>query len=218
VVEPVGHERPLKSSTKPSNSRRPTPVILQIRGRRTKLFGEEKRQETPYGLDQRPLVVYHGTDENAAANILKNGVDPAAGIALSDFGPGFYVTSSLWYAKNHADQKVLRSAMSLRAAVLIFDVDRDLVGNLDDHLTFVCAGDEFHDFVAYNHGGGLNHARAGGAPYDLVYGPISQYPERSVHLDDRDQICDQICFLNRKALGSLKPPGNPIYGAPRFLS
>jgi hypothetical protein len=164
------------------------------------------------------LVVYHGTDDRAVANILQNGVNPAAGIPLSDFGLGFYVTSSLWYAKNHADEKVLRSAGSLRAAVLAFHVDRDLAGNLDDHLTFVCVGDEFHDFVAYNHGGGLNHARSGGVPYDLVYGPISLYPTRSVHLDDRNQICDQICFLDQKALGSLKLTGNPMYGAPCFLS
>jgi hypothetical protein len=165
------------------------------------------------------LVVYHGTDEKAAANILQNGVNPAAGVARSDFGPGFYVTSNLWYAQGHADQRLLSSGQSLRAAVLTFRVDRDLAAQLGDHLTFVCAGDEFHDFVAYNHGGGMNHARSGGAPYDLVYGPIAQYPFRAVHLDDVGSICDQICFLNQKALRSLaKPIGNPMYGTPRFLS
>jgi hypothetical protein len=159
-----------------------------------------------------PLVVYHGTDENSAGNILRSGVNLAACAPGSDFGHGFYVTSSLKFAQSWADQKVVRS--TARAAVLTFRLDRDLAAELDDHLTFVLASDEFFDFVSYNRGGGTNHARSAGTPYDLVYGPISAYPFRLVYVD-----CDQICFLNQRALGSLiGPTGNPSYGDPRFLS
>jgi Protein of unknown function (DUF3990) len=160
-----------------------------------------------------PLVVYHGTDENAAGNILRYGIRLAACLPGSDFGRGFYVTSSLRFAQNWADQKVVRSMSSIRAAVLVFHLDRDMAADLDDHLAFVLASDEFFDFVEYNHGGATDHARSGGTSYDLVYGPTSAYPLRLVYVD-----CDQICFLNQKALGCLLgPAGNPSYGNPRFL-
>jgi hypothetical protein len=170
------------------------------------------------------LVVYHGTDEHSAANIRRNGIDLTACRRIADFGRGFYVTSRRSSARYWANQKLRRlpPSLRLRAAVLTFDLNRDLVADLDDHLAFVLPGTGFFDFVLYNRSGNPNHARTGidarsGDPispcYDVVYGPVSGHPSPTVYVN-----YDQICFVNDKALAALgKPKGNPTYGSPRFF-
>lgn len=161
-----------------------------------------------------PLVVYHGTDENSALHIARNGISLAACRPLADFGRGFYVTSSLHQAQQWANQKILRLSppSSLRAAVLTFFLDRDLSADLDDHLTFVRGTNDFYDFCQYNRMGGPSHGRQIGILYDVVYGPVRAYPQLLVFAD-----CDQICLLNQRALNCLGAPnGNPAYGTPFF--
>ena len=160
-----------------------------------------------------PLVVYHGTDEDAAVRIQAVGIDLAVCRLRADFGRGFYVTSSLHQAQQWANQKALRSPRGGRSAVLTFDLDRDEVANLDDHLAFVMQGSDFFDFVRYNRLGNNDHARRSAVPYDVVYGPVAAYPQSLTFLN-----CDQICFLNQNALSSLRGPRRDInYGSPIFL-
>jgi Protein of unknown function (DUF3990) len=156
-------------------------------------------------------LIYHGTDEHSAAQILANGIHLASCRPLADFGPGFYVTSSLHQAQQWANQKVRRiqalGGPSVRAAVVMFDFDRDKAGDLNDHLTFVIAGADFFDFVNYNRTDGNKHHRA--AFYDAVYGPVSAYPETIMYMN-----CDQICLLTTQAVSCATVNGTPARNVP----
>jgi hypothetical protein len=168
-----------------------------------------------------PLVVYHGTDEHSANTISgPSGISLAACRSIADFGRGFYVTSIFDAAKYWADQKVrhLPSTLSIRAAVLVFDLNLNIIAELDDHLTFVLSTPEFFNFVTHNRSncsGNPDHARSGNDPrtgepispyYDVVYGPVARDPFPSVYHD-----YDQICFLNEKALAALGKPRGTIF-------
>jgi hypothetical protein len=168
-----------------------------------------------------PLVVPHGTDEHSAQLIVA-GIDVTKGWSNTDFGRGFYVTSTLRSAKYWANQKVRRLPAPCKAAVLTFNIDRDALAELDDHLAFGHPTDDFFDFVEHNRAisGEPRHARSGkdlrsGSPllpyYDVVYGPVSKYPLRLVRFN-----ADQICFLTEKAARCLgKPIGTAALVADR---
>lgn len=164
-----------------------------------------------------PRYVFHGTTDWLASAILANGIDPSAGRATADFGQGFYVTSDPHQAQQWANRKArYRPKSSVRAAVLCFLLDRDKVGALGDHLVFVLADSDFHDFVAFNRFGSASHGRSTGLPYDVVYGPVSAFPQKLTFAS-----CDQICFvaagprvnLSIEALGA---PRDVAYGTPFF--
>jgi hypothetical protein len=160
-----------------------------------------------------PLVVYHGTDDVAAPQIIIR-IDLARASPFDvDFGPGFYVTSNLDEARYWADLRAIST--SNRATVMGFDLDRDEVARLGDHLAFVLPDNAFHDFVDYNRRGHPHHARriTPTAPYDVVYGSVSSYPDRT-HQPDWDQIC----FLTPNAVSCLKTARVEDYGAPLFTS
>lgn len=150
-----------------------------------------------------PLVVYHGTDRISADNILLTDISLALCNSKTDFGPGFYVTSSLIEARFWADWRA--HTTSDRAVVMAFDLNCDRVASVAEHLVFIRPDDSFHDFVEYNRRGNLTHARA--RSYDVVYGPVSKYPDR-VHVTDWDQIC----FLHPNSLQYLE--NKRIYDAP----
>jgi len=153
-----------------------------------------------------PLVVYHGTDEPSARRIVQprpgspNGIDLAVCSPTDvDFGQGFYVTTFRTEAEHWA---TLRATINggLRPAVVSFEIDRDEIATLGDHLAFVLPDDGFFDFVECNRTGyPPHHARQVARPYDLVYGPISVHGER-LHIEDWDQIC----FLSQRAVNCLK--------------
>jgi hypothetical protein len=162
--------------------------------------------------------VYHGTTLTNAQNILASGVNPLLGRAAADFGQGFYVTTALHQAQQWANQKVrnLQPSVAGVAAVLTFNMDRDLAALIGDHLAFVIADAAFHDFALYNRLGSGTHARSRGVPYDLVYGPVAAFPQTITYAN-----CDQICFLAGaatvralRALGQALP--NPSVGNPLF--
>lgn len=165
----------------------------------------------------QPLETHHGTLESSAFNILRTGrIDLGLCRLHSDFGRGFYVTTSRHQAEQWANMKYLGSPAAMRrndrAAVLTFTLDRDAVGRLGDHLVFLLPSREFHDFVDYNRLGGSTHARTGGRPYDLVYGPVAAYPQMLVYGN-----CDQICLLTQNALNALGPPHSNVgVGSPLF--
>jgi hypothetical protein len=152
-----------------------------------------------------PLKVYHGTDRRSAESIVE-GIDLEVCRPLGvDFGRGFYVTTMLAEAWCWAETRArIRRA---EPAVVAFDLDREAVANLRDHLVFTLASTDFFDFVAYNRDGLPNHARMGRPddeppalpmPYSVVYGPVSRHPDRDIEPD-----WDQICLLSEAAIGCL---------------
>ena len=147
-----------------------------------------------------PARVYHGTTLTAAKEIRDYGPDPTRGSAVADFGLGFYVTTSLHQAQQWANQKVRKDPRGTHVAALVsFYMDRDLAGSFKDHLSFVIADKDFHDFVLYNRLLGVNHGPSRSRPYDVIYGPVAAYPQTIIYTD-----CDQICFsAGSKAISSL---------------
>jgi hypothetical protein len=160
-----------------------------------------------------PARVFHGTTLSNAKNIIKNDPDPTRGRAAADFGQGFYVTSVLHQAQQWANLKVrnLPPHLSDKAAVVEFDMNRDVAGQLGDHLTFVVADSAFHDFVLFNRLGSATHGRGQKGQYDLVYGPVAAFPQTLTYAN-----CDQICFLSQRAVQALTARGNPSEGNPYF--
>ncbi|GJD49110.1 hypothetical protein OPKNFCMD_1840 [Methylobacterium crusticola] len=157
------------------------------------------------------LRVYHGTDDVSAA-VAPNA---ALGTPLSfvvtlalcrpntDFGQGFYVTTRLHQAREWANTRVLRAPPQpgLHAVVLGFDLDRDWLAGLDS-LTFVRPIRDFWNLVTDCRHGFAPHQRIPPrpAPYDVVYGPVTLWPQRLVIAD-----CDQISFHTRRAIRGLTP-------------
>src|SRR5437588_12636961 len=97
-----------------------------------------------------PAVLYHGTDEISAHNIRTGRIRLSASRPAGDFGRGFYLTSNLHQAEQWANQKIARmpgppGGGAVRAAILTFNLDRDLAADLDDHLTFVLPTSDFFD-------------------------------------------------------------------------
>ena len=81
-----------------------------------------------------PLVLYHGCDHISADSIMtpvlpnQHGIHLTQSRALTDFGRGFYTTTSLHQAKNWANSRCRRqihTASSWLATVLSFRVDRN---------------------------------------------------------------------------------------------
>jgi hypothetical protein len=162
-------------------------------------------------------MVYHGTTLSQAVQIVANGVDPARGRPAADFGQGFYVTTVLGQAQEWANQKTRTAGGVERAAVLVFNIDRDLMGALGDHLAFLVPNSAFYDFVLFNRLKNPRHGRASNVPYDVVYGPVSLYPQNLTIAS-----CDQICIVAGSAsmdsaIAALgKPHPDPLLGDPLF--
>ena len=74
-----------------------------------------------------PLVVYHGTDNAAASSIFKNGIELSLSQPFTDFGAGFYTTTSLPQAQNWADERCRRIRINSRvttgSAVVKFHIE-----------------------------------------------------------------------------------------------
>jgi hypothetical protein len=151
------------------------------------------------------LPLYHGTDDNAAARIVSEGVDLTKCSPLADFGRGFYTTTNLEQAKNWASLKakrIRRKQPSARGAVLGMSVDRNWLGKLDS-LAFVRSAAEvdYPTFVRFCRSGCSPHRPTG--DYQVVYGPVAQWqdiadPNFSLFII---QDCDQISFHNDAVTG-----------------
>jgi hypothetical protein len=134
------------------------------------------------------LVVYHGTDNLSANTIRMSGINPAIPNTRTDFGKGFYVTTSLHQAQQWANQRC-RSKHGRNPEVLQYHLLRDAIEILT-HLTFVVDTADYYDFTDYCRSGSPNHGPAPRAiPYDVVYGPVRLWPQRLVLAN-----CDQVLF------------------------
>ena len=136
-----------------------------------------------------PIVVYQGTDNLSANSINISSLNPSSFNAATDFGPGFYVTPVLHQAQQWANQKVRRTPGVLNAEVLEYTLSRPMIEALP-HITFITDTDDFHELVDYCRKGSPNHGPSPRrAPYGVVYGPVSLWPQKLVIAD-----CEQILF------------------------
>jgi hypothetical protein len=146
------------------------------------------------------IRLYHGTISASAASILA-GISLGSGRVRTDFGQGFYTTTSEPQARNWANKQVVsyntrNPGLPLeRAAVVEFSVDRDALATLES-IWFV-RGDslasDYWDLIRHfrvGHSAGKHHQRT--VPkswYDLAIGSLaaSWYPATRT-VPDSDQI------------------------------
>jgi hypothetical protein len=169
-----------------------------------------------------PVALYHGTDDLSASLIqppsppLKHSVNLSKCNPLTDFGQGFYTTTNLLQARNWANNRYRRtlatSRRANRAVVLRFDVDRDLLAALNT-LCFVTEGTsrDYWDFITHCRNAVGKHLFQRTKDYDVVFGPVSLWPQTLVIKD-----CDQISFHTTPALKTLPTPTLYQQGTPLF--
>ena len=122
--------------------------------------------------DNPKIELFHGTTHEAAAAIMRDGVNPSLGRPNTDFGRGFYTTTWLHQSQEWADQKA--TALRKQPAIVKVTLDRLELRSLRS-LAFVRGSFDAHDFWSF-----VDHCRNGGgsAPlthqyYDVVYGPVA---------------------------------------------
>lgn len=169
-----------------------------------------------------PIALYHGTDDLSAGAItlpslpMKHSVSLGRCSLLTDFGKGFYTTSSLHQAKNWANIRykltLKTSSPAKHAVVLRFDVDRNVLAMLNT-MCFVLesSSSDYWDFITHCRGGIGPHLFLGASDYDVVFGPVSLWPQTLVIKD-----CDQVSFHTNAALSALPTPTVYRQGTPLF--
>lgn len=163
-----------------------------------------------------PLTVYHGTDSSSLSGCgtiriggrLNFTVQLSRCRPATDFGQGFYTTTSLTQAREWANARASKIRASptagggaAAAVVLRFDLRRNRLARLDT-LAFVRPTADFWSFVTYCRNGHASHNRGGlRKEYDVVYGPVTLWPQRLLIAD-----CDQISFHSPGATRALGQP------------
>jgi hypothetical protein len=154
-----------------------------------------------------PLTVYHGCHDVSATSI-RAGVNTAHCRLRTDFGIGFYTTTSYRQAAFWANGQYRRARRkgtpAAFAVVLQFVLPRIPLGSLSS-LVFIIenSNPDYWDFVTHNRTGPRPHYTVGSLAgnYDVVYGPVSLWPQLLVIKD-----CDQISFHNAGAISALPVP------------
>ena len=170
----------------------------------------------------RPLVLYHGTTNIAASAISTpsdsrpHSIDLTLCNPKADFGQGFYLTTVLTQAEDWADRqfRYLRKKNKelALAVVLRFEVDRNHLASLLS-LCFVTDGPnpDYRDFVEYCRNQAGSHLLYGDRDYDIVFGPVTLWPQRLVIKD-----ADQMSFHTEAALEVLPAPILHSQGTPTY--
>jgi hypothetical protein len=162
------------------------------------------------------LTVYHATDrQNLAAygtlfgtgqRVSSYAVKLSLCRQATDFGQGFYTTTSLHQAREYANARVRRLAAAAtpvltQGLILQFDLDRDWLA-AQETLFFVRAIQDYWDFVTHCRAGLAVHNRPWPrGPYDVVCGLVTIWPQCVLILD-----CDQISFHTDRAVMGLRKP------------
>ena len=147
-----------------------------------------------------PLTVFHGTDNLSATSIRLHGINPGRFRRQTDFGIGFYVTTVQHQAEQWANQRCRRTPGTANAEVLEYSLSRAQIEALV-HLCFTLDDGDFYEFVAYCRSGLGNHGPTRMRPYDLVYGPVSLWPQLLAVAD-----CDQILFSDPSKITGFSLP------------
>lgn len=167
------------------------------------------------GWSNGPLTLYHGTNTVTRAEgagsvqgALASFFVPNLSLCrpFTDFGQGFYTTTSLDQAREWANARTRRASKPRQygpslAVVLAFSVDRDWLASLES-IVFPRAIQDYWTFVTACRTGLAPHGRAAGrGPFDVVYGPVTIWPQRLLIAD-----CDQVSFHTQAALRALPTP------------
>lgn len=139
------------------------------------------------------VALFHGTNTTAhnGPTTLYSSYFYSVNLSLcranSDFGRGYYTTTSRHQATQWANDSVRKSAQGAKALILRFNVDRDSMAGLDT-LTFVRPSQDYYDLVSFCRTGGRPHARkVQKLHYDVVYGPVALGLQK-LTIQDSDQI------------------------------
>ncbi|MEN8446311.1 MAG: DUF3990 domain-containing protein, partial [Cyanobacteria bacterium J06555_13] len=121
------------------------------------------------GAEEGVTTFFHGTTAEVAENIRVEGIDLSKGSPASDFGQGFYMTTS--------PDEALQSASRLTDGTEPLDVVRFDVPNSElDSLTGLnlpdAASTDWQDFVEFHKTYEPSNLLHGGDPYDMVSGPL----------------------------------------------
>jgi hypothetical protein len=145
----------------------------------------------PPSWTNQSAVFFHGTTLRHAQQLKRHGVDPTPGRARTDFGRGFYMTTSRRQAESWAVLLAASAGPKAKAAIVEIACRRDALAGLDA-LAFVRGdydAEEFWSFVWECRKGAVDHGRGNtnAGLYDIVYGPVAAFwSQRSPH--DADQI------------------------------
>jgi hypothetical protein len=162
----------------------------------------KKKTSLRSGWKNQKIRLFHGTLKASAVAIAKHGIQLALCRPLTDFGQGFYTTTSLRQARKWARQ-MAKARPGSAAAVLLFRVDRNALARLES-IGFVRgqpdAGDYWR-FVSFCRSGGVQHGRkrATSGWYDMAIGPVAlNWKQRIVYVN-----MDQISFHTPVAIALL---------------
>ena len=154
---------------------------------------------TPHAWTNQDTILYHGTLDVHADDILNNGVLAPSANSLTrtdaDFGAGFYATTLMRQARDWANVRAASASAGLthNPGVVEFRVSRDELAALDC-LSFVrweFDAEDFWSLAFHCRGGGSNHCRPAAVKngwYDVVVGPVATSWQRRVVLRGSDQI------------------------------
>lgn len=157
----------------------------------------------PQHWANQDIKLYHGTAKTNAEMIQSNGIDLSKANPKSDFGAGFYTTTSLQQASNWAWRQADR--YHDEPIVLAYEISRELISKLDT-LWFVSGNyeaEDFWSFVFHCRQARAGHGRVGTVLYyDCVVGPVAAF-----WLDREPMLnADQISFHTQKGLALLQKP------------
>ena len=157
------------------------------------------------------MKLYHGSNVSVSnPNILVTN-------KTSDFGPGFYTTSSYKQAKNWSFLKASRQDKG-SPTMSIFEIDESIIKKHLSVKEFTSPTEEWLDFVVDNR---TNKYK--GIKYDLVIGPVADdktitvvqaymrktlTKEIAIQLLEPQNLDDQYAFLTTKALKYLTYKGS----------
>lgn len=125
----------------------------------------------------KDMILYHGTDEKSARNILTNGINISFCNEYTDFGKGFYTTDTLRSAEAWGLQR--GRIEGCRGAVVSFQIDIMRLRSVLAVLEFETADLTWGQFV-FNNRNNLKYAKMMPmtlhnhfAAFDVVIGPIA---------------------------------------------
>jgi hypothetical protein len=144
----------------------------------------------PLPWSNQDLVVYHGTVDTHAGAIQAGPIIVSRGRPNTDFGPGFYTTTSKRQAHMWAAQ-IAATRPGTLPAVIEITIKREPLARLET-IAFVRG-----DFDAEDYWSLIHHCRKGasdhGRPnpsqyYDVIYGPVAAFWTQRMIIADADQI------------------------------
>jgi Protein of unknown function (DUF3990) len=149
----------------------------------------------PVVWNNQDIVLYHGTVDSFASVIETGRILVRRGRTHTDFGPGFYTTTSLRQAHTWAADIAARK-VGAKPAVIQVTIGREHLAQLET-LTFVRGDFDADDFWSLGHHcrkGATDHGRARPKKYyDLVCGPVASFWNQRMTITDADQISFHTC-------------------------